>query len=339
MYMRSQFIIILSFCIIGCSQGAKYHDAIYKETRRAAISQIGAPLELGVPVDLCQEGNFIFVLAYTPDSWLHIYDKNTGKKVSDCLLVGRGCGEGLNLVSMDYYPDKRILYIFDMVLRKTLAYQLDGEKGVARFDHEIQHPDGVIRKCHHLSGGRFLYEGYLIGDAKNTRFTLSDGSSAIDTYAQYPGITTEEDQYAFILGRCKLEPSTGRFVSGTLFGAVLECFNLASDTIHPIGVRLLDPPIMDMSGQTIQAKPGTKYGFSTFCFANNLIYAIYLDGLDANEFKTIASFDWNGREKIKYCTDQNILHLCPGERINEFYAITSSPEMEFSLSKINLQSQ
>ena len=338
MHMWRYIIVSALICLWGCSGRTDYRKASFRDEKDASVEIIGNPLELGVPVDLCQEGDFLFVLAYTSENWLHIYDKKTGVKVSTTLKVGRGPGEAVNLVSMDYLRQKKDLYVYDMVLRRTLVYHLDGESGDASYVREIQHPSaGVLRKCHLLPDGRYLYEGYFPESEKDTRFTLSDGVSAIDVFSDYPGIDNENNRYAFTLGVCKGDPASGRFVAGTMFGAVLECFDVSSSEIRPTGVRLLDPPEMDLSGPAIQPRSDTKYGFSTFCLTDRLIYAVYLDGTDPNDFKTIATFDWAGKEQTKYVTDCNILRMCVSDDGTDLYGITSSPLMEFSLARILFQ--
>lgn len=332
MFMRRYIIVLAALVLLACNGNTGNGSADFRNEKKVSMHSIGDPLMVGVPVDLCVEGDYLFVLAYTPENWLHIYDKKTWEKVSDAIAFGRGPGEGVNLINMDYRREERALYLFDMVLRKTLVYALDGETASASYLREISHPtEGVIRKCHVLPGNRFLYEGYLPEYGKETRYTLSDGEKVIDTYSFYPGVDNENDQLAFILGQSKADPESGRFVSGTLFGAVLECFDVSGAGIRSLATRLLDLPEMDVN-HAIQMKEGKKYGFSTICLSKNLIYTCYLDNPDPNVFRTIATFDWRGREQTKYNMDQNILRMCiENERSGSFFGIASSPEMEFSL--------
>ncbi len=337
--MRRYVIISFLLFVVSCSSQTGYHQAVFRDVKKADVRVMGTSLALGVPVDLCLEGDYLFVLAYTPDYWLHVYDKRTGEKKSSMLTVGRGPGEGMNLVSVDYKRDEQNLYAYDMVLRKTLVYHLDGSDGSATFLREIQLPaEGVVRKSHILPDGNYLYEGYLPGFDKNTRLILSDGNSVLDSYDEYPGVEDENDRSAMILGVSKADPMTGRFVCGTMFGAVLECFDLSGQMIRSTGIRLLDPPEMDPSSPGIQPKPGTKYGFSSFCLTDYLIFAVYVDGEDPNDFKTIATFDWKGKEQTMFVADWNILRICPGEGNGKsLYGIVSSPEMDFYLAGIVLQ--
>lgn len=339
MYMRWYFLIPIILLWGSCTQEEGYSRAEFLDERTADIHVIGSPMLVGVPVDLCYQGNYLFVLAYSQRYWLHIYEKESGRLVSENLLIGRGPGEGLNFVSMDYRKDEQNLYVYDQMLRKTVVYNLDGEKGSAMFVKEIEHPsEGVIRKCYALADGNYLYEGYLQEGDINTRLTLSDGTSSLDTYAEYPGINNDDDKFAFILGVSKSDPDRGRYVCGTLYGAVLECFDITESAIKSHSVRLIEPPEMDMSDGFIKAKPGVKFGFTTFCFDGDLIYANYMDTADAYDFKTIVTFDWKGRERIKYTAKQNILRLCSGEKTGkELYCIVSSPESEFSLAKLTLK--
>lgn len=338
MFMRYSIVVILMWCVVGCSMDTSYREAAFLDERGTNIQQIGEALMLGAPIDLCMAGDYLFVLAYSPEYWLHVYDKKTGEKVSEAIKVGRGPGEGVNIASMDFFVQEKCLYIFDRGLRKTLVYQIDGDTGNAAFKDEFQHPaDGVIRKCHHFDNGKYLYEGFLSGDDTFTRYTLSNTQNELDTYSAYPELNSMDDRYAFILGVSKACPETGKFVAATMFGAVLECFDVSGTHIEPIAIRLIDKPELDFSTSVIQMKAGKKYGFSTLCLTKDLIYANYIDGTDPNNFKSIVTFDWHGREKTRYTADRNILRICPGDSPEELFGVSSSPEMEFSLVRIAMK--
>lgn len=170
MNMRRYIVILLSLILVGCGRGSENGKAVFNTVKNVMVQTVGDPLIIGVPVDLCAEGNCLFVIAYDQKSWLHVYDKNSGDKLGEFLKPGRGPGEAIDIASIDYLRDEGNLYLFDMVLRKTIVYHLDGVTGTASFVREIHHPaEGVIRNCHVLSNGRFLYEGYLPGYDKTTR--------------------------------------------------------------------------------------------------------------------------------------------------------------------------
>lgn len=337
--MRSSIVVITAAIILSsCGGGIKNGNAAFRSEKKISVSQIGEPLVVGVPVDLLVGDKYLYVLAYTSYNWLHVYDKSTGDMVSEAVIVGRGPGEGMNIVSMDYRYDEHNLYLFDLVLRKTIVYHLDEDAGTVSFVREIHHPaDGVIRKCHIMPDGLYLYEGYLSGYGKETRYTLYDGEKVLDSYAVYPGVDNENDQTAFLLGVSKGDASKGRFVAGTTFGAVLECFDVSDGQIKPRVTRMFELPKLEHSGGVIKMTEGGKYGFSTLCLTDRLIYANYLNSADSNVFNKLVTFDWHGREQTMYIMDKNILRFCPEEKQDGvFYGIASSPEMEFSLVRFRL---
>lgn len=326
----------LVFCVVGCGSNSLMRPVSFEEEREANVRQIGGSLEIGRPVDICKEGEFLFVLAYTPDCWLHSYNKNTGEKVSESIKVGRGPGEGVNLRSMDYFEDEDNLFVFDKELCKTLVYHLDGKTGEAIFKQEIQHPlNGIINNCHHFEAGKCLYEGYLQGGDKNIRFTLSDGIEAIDTYSNYPEVDRECDMIAYQLASVKGFPEKGMVVSTTLYGAVLECFRIADDKIEQTAVRIIDKPEIDTSLPYVDIKAGHEYGFRMACPTNDYIYVAHLDS-DAISCKEIYAFDWVGQEKIKYTTDRSVFLLCPGDNQDELFGISITLEGECALVNIDL---
>ena len=337
--MRGSIIIITAAIILSsCGGGIKNGTASFRSEKDVSVSQIGGPLVVGVPIDLLAGDECLYVLAYTSDKWLHVYDKSTGDKVLEAVTVGRGPGEGMNIVSMDYRYDEHNLYMYDLVLRKTIVYHLDEDAGTVSFVKELHHPaDGVIRNCHIMPDGLYLYEGYLPGYGKETRYTLYDGEKVLDSYAVYPGINNENDQRAFLLGVSKGDAAKGRFVAGTTFGAVLECFDVSDGKITPRATRIFDLPELENSGGVIKMTDGGKYGFSTLCLTDRLIYANYLNTPDPTVFNKLVSFDWHGKEQAMYTMDTNILCFCPDEKQDRtFYGIASSPEMEFSLVSFRL---
>lgn len=342
MWCRSQlrWLIILLF-IAGCGNESDFRPASFPKTGAASVRIIGDPIEAGLPLDLCVEGKSICVLAFTPDYWLHLYDRETGELISQALPVGRGPGDAIDVRSMDYDRNNGLLYVHDPNLRKSVRYRFDGDRGAVFFVDEVHHPeDGVIRNYHLLPDGCYLFEGYLSGEDTDTRFFLTESGVLTDQYRDYPGINEEDDKYAFLLSEGKSDPATGRFVFGTLYGAVLECFDLNEGTFKRIGLRLLDPPRIDMSNRNFELAKGTKWGFSTFCLSRDGIFTNYLDNMDARIFTAISVFSWEGKEKARYETGNNILRMAidPLDE-NALYGIVSSKEQEFSLARITLNTK
>ena len=324
------------FFVISCDSNTITRPVSFEEEREANVSQIGVPIEVGMPVDFCKEGDFLFVLAHTHDCWLHSYNKETGEKVSESIKVGRGPGEGINLKSLDYFEDEQELFIFDQELCKTLIYHLDGNTGQATFQKEIQHPlNGIINNCHHLRDGSYLYEGYLPGGDINVRFTLSDGMKSIDTYSDYPNVNNEYEMRAYKLSSTKGYPKNNMVVSATFFGAVLECFQALDNHIAQTAVRIIDKPDIDTSLPYFDIKAGHEHGFRMPCPTKDYIYVPRLD-LNASSCKDIYAFDWNGQEKIKYVADRSIILMCPGDNPDELFGISTTMEGECALVIIHL---
>ena len=78
-----------------------------------------------------------------------------------------------------------------------------------------------------------------------------------------------------------------------------------------------------------------SFTVSVLCPTKNMIYAVYINSEDNKKFTSISEFNWNAQEQAIYETEHNILRLCenPYDR-NSLYGIVSSPEMAFSLAKI-----
>ena len=330
-------LLICALSLVSCASNHS-DSGVFQKTADAKVTIIGEPLITGVPIDLCVEGDHVFVLAYTPSSWIHVYDLKTGAPVSEALASGRGPGEAVEITSMDYDRAEKTLYLHDMMLRKTLKYKLDGKSGKAEYTGELEHPkQGVINGCHMFKGGTFLYEGYFPEYDRRNRYMLYDGEKVIDTYSEYPGAEDAVSEFAFRLGSSRSDFQSGRFVSGTLFGGVLECFDVSDGSITRSGLQILESPGVEISGG-IGKKADTKWGFSTFCPTKDVIYANYMDNLDETDFTTISTFGWDGQALVRYDTGHNILRICASQKQkNVLYGIVSSEDMEFNLAKIDLK--
>ena len=92
MNMRRYIVILLSLILVGCGRGSENGKAVFNTVKNVMVQTVGDPLIIGVPVDLCAEGNCLFVLAYDQNNWLHVYDKNSGDKLGEFITPGRGPG-------------------------------------------------------------------------------------------------------------------------------------------------------------------------------------------------------------------------------------------------------
>ncbi len=338
--MRRIIKLLTLITLVSCARTNEYSPAKFERESTASVELLGESLIMGPPVDLLVEGDYIFVLGHSVSGWVHVFDRTTGELLANKVALGRGPGEGTGFRSMDYDRSTNKLYLSDPRLNKTAIYQLSGVDGSIRFIEEIMLPHGGIKNdCHSFAGGLYLFQGYPDGEDKFTRFYLSDGGNVLDRYTEYPGITQEKDRYAFLLqNQTKSDFATGRFVSGTMYGAVLECFDVSDHKIRRTSLRLLDPPEMELKGNGVVPKEGLKWGFITFCIAGDRIFTNYIDSKDATSFTTISSFDWRGNEHVRYETGHNILRMCedPASK-NALYGIVSTPEQEFYLSRIILE--
>lgn len=337
MRFRSQLVVAL-LLLASCKGETKFSPASFPRFGKAEVRLIGEAMETNLPLDLCVDENSICVLAHTPTYWLHIYDRETGQLLSESLPVGRGPGEAVNVMSMDYNREKQVLYVHSPNLHKSVLYRFDGSSGKMIFEGEIQHPqEGVIRHYHLLSDGRFLYEGYMPDDDRFTRFFMYEDGVKTTQYQDYPGIEREEDKYCFLMSNGKSDPESGKFVFGTLYGAVLECFDLSDGVFNRTGLRLLDPPRIDMSAGRMEIKKGTKWGFSTFCPTSKCIYSNYIGSDNENDFSAVSVFGWDGKEKACFETGHNILRMSiDPDRRDSLYVIISSEEQKFSLARVQL---
>ena len=124
---------------------------------------------------------------------------------------------------------------------------------------------------------------------------------------------------------------------GTLFGGILEFFQL-SDDINISSTRYFYSPEVNFSGGSLLPTDQTVYGFSALCATDALLYSVMIADKDPNQFNKICTVDCKGNEIAKYQTDCLVFNLCASDTdTNRLYAIAISQEKGFYLVSFDLE--
>lgn len=247
--------------------------------------------------------------------------------------AGQGPGEIHTALSLMVDGDN--LQIYDQSQKKLFNYSVNNEDDSLQVsfvdDVNFSSCSGIVRRAWDL-GGQYLVDGQLgVEKTGQKRFQLYDGNSVVSQYNDFP-VENEDMKKAFLSPNVCFSPSKNKMATGTLYGGVLETFDLSSTSISLSGVyRFYEPLVSFKAGELVPATD-MKYGFSAMCATDDVIYSVLIGDSDPDNLYNISIFDWNGKGLAQYKTDRQIFKLsCYSGTPSELYALTYSRSEGFSL--------
>lgn len=326
------------FC--SCKNRREVYNAPYFPVEKKLVSHIITdtaliPYSYGMYVD----NQNIYILSLVDNNWIQVYDKYTGTFVGNGVKQGQGPGEIVMGISFSFDKESNLFNVFDQSQMKLFSYLFDHENQTFSFvnDRSFSDYNGVVRRSWALGKETFLIDGQLgknIGGIK--RFQIYSNENVVAEYNQYP-ISEVDKKPIFLSPAISLSPDKQKMAVGTLFGGVLEIFQL-SNSIKLSAIRYLYPPKVNFSDGALRPTNETIYGFSSLCATDSLLYSVLIGGKDPNQFNTISVFDWNGKEVVKYQTDCLVFALSTCEtETGRLYAIAYSQEQGFYLVYFDLE--
>lgn len=345
--MKLNLLTSIFCCITLLPTACTSNKEIYKEPdfpiEKQLVSKTITPADsllIQYAYGLYADEEDLYVLTLKDKQWLHVYDKQSGKQVASGIPYGQGPGEITSGVTLSFNSQEQTFDIYDERLRKLFTYRYDKQTHDFSFidSRSFTSQQGIVRRAWTLDEHLVLTDAQQgHADTRKTRFQLYRNDSLVSHYDIFP--TTDEQVYpAFVLNSVtSLSPDRKKLATATLFGGILETFNLDHANITPLSTRYFYPPHIQFEGGSIHPTPETIYGFSTICASNERVYAVLIGEKDPNRFNKICVFDWKGQEIAQYHTDCLVfsLSICPSEK-NKLYAIAFSREEGFYLVSFDL---
>lgn len=110
------------------------------------------------------------------------------------------------------------------------------------------------------------------------RFQLFSKGNIEAEYNRFPVSETEKNP-VFITASVSVSPDKRKMAVGTLFGGILEFFQL-SDDINISSTRYFYSPEVNFSGGSLLPTDQTVYGFSALCATDALLYSVLIADKD-----------------------------------------------------------
>ena len=288
---------------------------------------------IAYPYDICVDDSYLYVLSLVEDNWVQVYDKNSGAYICSGIHVGQGPNDVANGISFSFDSNTQLFNLYDQAQSKLITFSFDKKekKFLPVRQQSFATNTGVARMAWKLDENRYLVDGqHGENTGRMQRFQLYENNQLIAKYDSFP--TQESDQdVAFMLASKSLSPDKKKLAVGTLWGGILETFQI-SNSITPLSTQCFLPINVRFERGVVQPTEQTVYGFSSLLAFNNRIYGIWIGDKNPNHPSAIVTFDWNGNGLSKYNTDCILLRMCKeSEDSNRIYAVAASEEKGFHL--------
>ena len=333
---KNILIVSMIFVFCACTKNENYNPPVFPEERKIEGIYIAENLLISYAYGMCVDNNYVYVLALSDKKWVQVYDKNTGLHLGSFVGQGRGPGEVSMAESITLSKDGKYISVYDQAQRRLVTYAVSGleEMPLLSYEKDVSFSlvDGAVRNAWPL-GNYLLVNGQLgIQDGNPKRFQLLENNQVVNEYNDYP-VDAREQQLAFLSPQVCFSPSLENMATGIFYGGILETFHLADGAISSTGIYKFYEPLVNWKSGAPKPEAGMRYGFSSMCATEDLIYTVLIGDEDPNKLNHISVFDWNGLGIAKYYTEQLVFKLAAIK--DEIYALTFEPGEGFSLYKYN----
>lgn len=331
---KNILIVSMIFIFCACTKNENYNPPVFPEERKIEGVCLAKDLLISYAYGMCVDDSHIYVLALADKKWVQVYDRNTGLHLGGFVGQGKGPGEVSVGESITLSKDGKHISVYDQAQRRLVTYGVSGLEGMPLLSYEKDISfaliDGVVRNAWPLEKN-LLVNGQLGSqDGNPKRFQLLENKRVVDEYNDYP-VDTREQQLAFLSPQVCFSPSFEKMATGIFYGGILETFHLADGKISSAGIYKFYEPLVDWKSGAPKPEAGMRYGFSSMCATEDLIYTVLIGDEDPNKLNHISVFDWNGFGIAKYYTEQLVFKLAAIK--DEIYALTFEPSEGFSLYK------
>ena len=341
-YIRYFFFVLLLLIVSGCGERSLYNEPKFK-------SEIKGKYEILTPEDLTF-GNryisdiyvyksYIIIVGYNSNSFVHIYDKTSGKLIRNAVGEGRGPGEMLSVMAncSAFDAESGILMLKDAMLGNKLVCNI--EEMIADVPGAIVNDFCESNMMKEVASFDLNNENRLIvknfsPTARDTtgfcRFCIKDSDdNYLTRYYNYPLPYNRENLawWRVYNEPClAISPDKKKLAVGISVGAILETFEIDGVRILPKSESLF------IDAQIVNNKlPDHITGFADIFATNDVVYCIYdgenyaLSELPNNavRHRYVTSFTWNGKPLQKIDMGINMRRICIDESDNTLYAIAN----------------
>lgn len=331
--------VILLPIISGCGNSQSQNSSsFFAELDSIEWTIINENEILPIANDIEVSDSLIYVLGLMDGSWLHLFDRNTGKLTANHILQGQGPDEIINALDISLTSDDK-LAIFDINDQRLKLFSVDTYTVTESYD--LKSIFRSVWDAYALKDGNFLVKApsFMENESPVRSFSIVNGKTKqiVSTYDQLPEEFKEEPMMLMVQSDLAIAPDGKHFVSVTARGGTIEIFSIQGDEIQETFSAIPFPvEFIEINGIK-QLYANTVLGFISAAADNDFWVASYCgtnyDG-DANK---IGIWNWDGKPLKGLVTDRMILKLALDHDTKILYGLLADKEGDFSLGMINLK--
>lgn len=267
--------------------------------------------------------DYLIVLNFIDDKFIHIYDKNTGRHIKSVLSQGRGPGEVLRCRTFSLNKNAG----------KISFYNDEDDKYTGLFIDSVFINDNESKYIEHKYASGKVFEIFEANDITigvgefnkdiKCRFKLFDINTdsvfyRYNSFPDLPELKFENIGYAFQMNNSRHFSSiNNKLVCAGNNGAILEIFDILPTSISLNKIKVFDKPYYELNNRNIpqDVSGRTIKGFYNVYITSKNIYATYVGDIEYKGNHRIIEFDLEGNplrcfelddiEINKFCVDES----------------------------------
>ncbi|MDE6560352.1 MAG: TolB-like 6-bladed beta-propeller domain-containing protein [Muribaculaceae bacterium] len=337
-YLTSLIIGSLLPIVSGCGNSQSQSSSnLFAESDSIDWTIINDNEILHIANDIMVSDSVIYVLGLMDGSWLHLYDKNTGKLIGNHILQGQGPNEIINALDISLASDDE-LAIFDINDQRIKLFSANNFTLTESYD--LKSLLRSVWDAYALKDGNYLVKApsFMENESPVRSFSIvnSKTKQIVSTYTQLPEEFKEEPMLLMVQSDLAISPDGKHFVSVTTRGGTIEIFNIKDNEIQETFSAIPFPIEFTETNGIKQLDANAVLGFISATGDNDFWVASYCGtnkDVDANK---IGIWNWNGKPLKGLVTDRMILKLTLDHDSKILYGLLADKDGDFSLGMINL---
>lgn len=293
---------------------------------------------LPIANDIMVSDSVIYVLGLMDSSWLHLYDRNTGKLLGNHILQGQGPNEIINALDISVNPDNE-LAVFDINDQRIKLFSPNDYTLTDSYD--LKSIFRTAWDAYALKDGNYLVKApsFMENESPVRSFSIVNSKTKQigSSYIQIPEEFKEEPMLLMVQSDLAISPDGKHFVSVTTRGGTIEIISIKDNEIQETFSSIPFPVEFIETNGIKQLDANAVLGFISATADNDFWIASYCGtnkDVDANK---IGIWNWNGKPLKGLITDRVILKLALDNDTKILYGLLANKDGDFSLGRINLK--
>lgn len=329
---------MITLLLYGCKSNTVivYEMPDFKETFELKAEVINDSYLFQYAQNALIYDSLLFFTDKSQENTVHIFNRNTGDFIKSFAAKGKGPGEIITLSSISIDKNSESIKVNDQVSKTIMSYDI---KELINNQEIYCHSFSISDEAVNGNFLRFIKDSLYLTTGFFDHILLTNGRKTITIYNN-PVIDNTifkdgKEWSKFMqnaVGRASLDGY--RYVEGSLYGGIMNIYDIYSDHIQQKVMKNFFKPIFD-DEQRVTSE--TIFGFCSFDVSDRYIYALIHAKTNPTTMpNTIWKFDWEGQPIAKYNCDYCIESFAVLEDEGMIYASVYTEDFRQVIAKFTL---